>query len=124
MANEELLTEIKDSCKEMGLPEPEFQEIGDTFRVNIYRAPAMKVADKVAELVAPTDVDKPTAGEIGFLEAIKALLATGDWFTNSEVRGLSGLAEGSVKRYLRNLTAKKILIAEGERKSRHYRMNR
>ena len=42
------LRSIQQFCKDYGLPAPEFLEIGDMFRVNIFRASAPKTAPKTA----------------------------------------------------------------------------
>jgi predicted HTH transcriptional regulator len=45
-----------------------------------------------------------------------------EWITNAEARECTGNSEGSVKRFLRNLSEKKVLEARGERKNRKYRL--
>jgi hypothetical protein len=73
-----------------------------------------QVADKV--------VNKLTPGERAFLTNLKPYFEHYDWITNSAASELSGLAEGSVKRYFRGLTEKNVLEARGERKGRKYRL--
>jgi hypothetical protein len=91
---------------------------------NSVNEPFGKVAELVAELVAESVAEKPTIGETDFLKAIESLLLLDDWFTNAKARKASGWAEGSVKRYLRNLTTKKILLAEGATRDRRYKLNK
>ncbi|MDR1952891.1 MAG: putative DNA binding domain-containing protein [Clostridiales Family XIII bacterium] len=78
----------------------------------------IKVADKLPIKVA----DKLTPAERRFIESLIPFLHDSEWITNAEARDLSGKSEGSVKRFLRNLTDKGVLEALGEKKNRKYRL--
>ena len=76
------------------------------------------LADKLTDKVA----DKLTPGEKKFFELLLLYFKNHEWLTNAQARELSGVEVGSAKRFLRSLTEKKILEAQGERKSRKYRL--
>jgi predicted HTH transcriptional regulator len=82
-----------------------------------------KVADRLADKVADRLADRLTSGENAFLETLLPYFENNEWITNTKARELSGSAEGSVKRYLRILTEKQVLEAQGERKHRQYRLS-
>lgn len=63
-----------------------------------------------------------TPAETVFLKQLEASLKKNEWFTNSEARAITEKTEGSVKRFLRNLTDKGILETRGENKTRQYRL--
>ncbi|GFH43328.1 hypothetical protein Hs30E_18790 [Lactococcus hodotermopsidis] len=79
-------------------------------------------AESVADRVADKLTDKLTPGEKAFLESLLLCFKKHEWISNAEAREASGVAEGSVKRYLRILSEKQILEAQGERKNRQYRL--
>jgi predicted HTH transcriptional regulator len=75
-------------------------------------------ADKMTDKVT----DKIVNGEKEFYESLLLHFSNGEWFSNSQARDVSGISESSVKRYLRNLTERSLLVAQGERKSRQYKL--
>ena len=75
-------------------------------------------ADKLSDKIA----DKLTIGERKFLVALLPHFENHEFLSNAQARELTGAEEGSVKRYLRILTDKKVLEAQGERKGRKYRL--
>jgi len=81
------------------------------------------VADNITDRVADRVTDMLTVGERQFFEAVLPYLNEFEWITNANARELSGSAEGSVKRYLRILTEKQVLEAQGDRKHRQYRLS-
>ena len=90
---------ILNRAKEYGLPEPQFMEIGDTFRVNLF-----KKADKIQqrEQLILDYIDKH-----GFI-------------INKEAREILGLADSTTKRFLKHMVETGLLMESGERKSRKY----
>jgi Fic family protein len=64
--------------------------------------------------------DKLTAGETAFLALLKPYFNKREWITNAEAREITEKAEGSVKRFLRNLTDKGVLESRGGNKNRQY----
>jgi len=80
------------------------------------------VAEKVTDYIADNVADKLTSGERQFYEAVLPYFADYEWITNAKARELSGASEGSAKRYLRILTEKHVVEAQGERKNRQYRL--
>lgn len=89
-------------AQEYGLPKPEFLEIGDTFRVNLYRK-----ADK-----------KPIKAERE--NKIMGYVAEKGSITNKEARELLGLAESTVKRILKDMSREGLLTEDGVKKSKRY----
>ena len=108
---------------------PEFRSTPTAFHVilknmNYDRGKALRtdfafVADNVADKI-PMHL---TTGEKTFLKSLLPYFAEHEWITNSIARELGGGAEGRTKRYLRILTEKNILEAQGENKARQYRLN-
>ena len=43
------ISRIISGCKEYGLSDPEFIEVGDSFRVNIFRKTSLKITSKQDE---------------------------------------------------------------------------
>ena len=103
-------------AEEYGLREPEFLEIGDTFRVNLYRSEEKK-ADK--KPIKKAD-KKPINGQRQ--QSILNYVKEHGGITNKEARELLGLADSTTKRILKRMVEEGILKEEGERKSRVYRL--
>ena len=96
-------------AQEFGLLEPEFLEIGDTFRVNLYRKTDKK----------PIKADKkPIKTERE--ELVMMFVEENGSITNREARELLGLAESTVKRILKEMVKEEKLIEKGDRKTRKY----
>ena len=93
-------------------------DVADKIKVADKVTDKIKVADKVADKVAI----KLTHGERAFINALLPYFSEHEWVTNSTACELSGLTEGSVKRFLRRLTDSEVLQAQGERKGRRYRL--
>ena len=90
-------------AEEYDLLVPEFKEIGDTFRVNLY-----KKADKKA--------DKKIERQQAILRYVKEAGS----ISNKEAREILGLAESTTKRILREMVQSEILSENGERKTKRY----
>lgn len=93
---------ILNRAKEFGLPEPEFLEIGDMFRVNLYRK-----ADK-----------KPIKAERK--ELVLAFVDNKGSISNKEAREILGLAESTTKRFLKEMVKEGLLVEKGDRRARIY----
>jgi Fic family protein len=93
----------------------------DGTNVAVIKSPKSKnLADKLPINVA----DKLTAAEAEFAGLLEPCLKEREWISNAEAREATGKAEGSVKRFLRNLADKGVLEARGENKSRQYRLRK
>ncbi len=90
-------------AEEYGLPTPEFMEIGDTFRVNLYEK-ADKKADKKFERQ----------------QLIIEYLQREESVSNREARAILGLAESTTKRILKQMVQDEILSESGQRKGKRY----
>lgn len=86
-------------AEEYELPTPEFMEIGDTFRVNLY-----KKADKNIERQRAIIQYVKEAGSI----------------SNKEAREIIGLAESTTKRILKEMVQDGMLSESGQRKTKRY----
>jgi len=86
-------------AEEYALPNPDYFEVGDTFRVNLY-----KKADKKAER------------QQAIIQYIKAEGSV----SNKEAREILGLAESTTKRILREMVQDGMLSENGERKTKRY----
>lgn len=89
-------------AEEYELPGPEFLEIGDTFRVNLYRK-----ADKKPIIVERQQLIMMYVQQKGSI-------------SNKEARELLGLAESTTKRVLKQMVQEGMLGEQGERRSRLY----
>lgn len=97
-------------AEEYELPEPEFLEIGDTFRVNLYRKADKKPIKKADK--------KPIIAERQQL--IMVYVRQNGSISNKEARELLGLAESTTKRVLKQMVQEGMLGEQGERRSRLY----
>ena len=121
---------IINRAKEYELPKPEFREIGNTFRVNLYRKADKKPikADK-----KPIKADKKPIKADGksIITSkqrkkfdrenliIKYVKEYGS-ISNKEARQILVLAESTTKRFLKEMVKEGLLLEEGERKNRRY----
>lgn len=90
-------------AEEYELPTPEFMEIGDTFRVNLY-----KKADKKA--------DKNIERQQAIIQYVKEAGSV----SNKEAREILGLAESTTKRILKEMVQDGMLSESGQRKTKRY----
>ena len=90
-------------AEEYELPTPEFMEIGDTFRVNLY-----KKADKKA--------DKNVERQQAIIQYVKEAGSV----SNKEAREILGLAESTTKRILKEMVQDGMLSESGQRKTKRY----
>lgn len=104
------LRRIQQSCKDLGLSEPEFLEIGDMFRVNIFRAPAIKSAIKSA-------IKESSPVFTGNVEAakteIKRLLRANSKTTYRELSEEMGLSFTTLRSHIASLKKAGELKHEG-----------
>jgi Fic family protein len=80
----------------------------------------INLADKLPIKVA----DKLTATETEFVKLLEPYLKEHEWISNAKAREITNKAEGSVKRFLRNLADKGVFELRGENKSRQYRLRK
>ena len=103
------LRRILKRAGEYGLPEPEFLEIGDTFRVNLYR-PGIKKADTNKKPIKKADTNKKPIKKADKEQVMRERQQTiikyieqHENITNREARDLLGLADSTTKRILNSL---------------------
>ena len=83
---------------------------------------AEKLPNRLAEKLPNSVVEKLTPAEISFLSSLMPFFDGSMWITNAQAREATGKSDGSVKRFMRNLTHKGALESRGETKDRQYRM--
>ena len=103
-------------AKEYGLPDPEFLEIGDTFRVILYRK-----ADKkpIKAEKKPIKVDLQLIKD-DRKQMIYSYVEQNGSISNKEARELLGIAESTTKRILKEMVNEGYLSIEGARRNRRY----
>lgn len=107
---------IMKRAEEYGLPTPEFMEIGDSFRVNLYRK---TISQPIKADKKPIKADKkPITADKE--EAVIQYIRDNGSISNKEARELLGLADSTIKRLLGDMVKKGYLEAQGERKNRKY----
>ena len=111
-------------AEEYGLREPEFLEIGDTFRVNLYRSEEKKADKKPIKKADKKPIKKADKKPINGQrqQSILNYVKEHGGITNKEARELLGLADSTTKRNLKRMVEEGILKEDGERKSRVYRL--
>ncbi|MCL1879679.1 MAG: winged helix-turn-helix transcriptional regulator [Actinomycetia bacterium] len=86
------LKRIRESCEELGIQEPELQEIGDMLRVNLFRPPVL--ASQAQKRMPASEFAQNTD------RAIIALLEENSHFSRKELAKEIGVSESSVYRRL------------------------
>ena len=89
-------------------------EIGDTFRVNLF-----KKADKKADK-KPIKTDKKADKILLRQRLILDYIEENGFITNKEAREILGLADSTTKRFLKYMVETNLLLEKGQRKSRKY----
>ncbi len=105
-------------AEEFGLPKPEFLEIGDTFRVNLYRQADKKPIKKADKKPIKKADKKPIKKDRQ--ELIFAYVRENGSISNKEAREILCLAESTTKRILNRMVQDGTLTVRGERKARVY----
>lgn len=126
------------SCREYGVPEPEFQEIGSDFRVIFYRAPKREISgmslmttDSVTEAFAEAFADKLTEtftedmlAELSETDMRLLLLINAHERMNTTQMGETiGISRTAVSNHLRKLKQLGILIREGSDRKGRWKIN-
>ena len=115
-------------AEEYGLREPEFLEIGDTFRVNLYRQdpqkPIKKADKKPIKKADKKPIKKADKKPITRerQEKILSYVKEHGAVTNKEAREMLGLAESTTKRLLKQMVQEELLKEQGEKKTRIYKL--
>ena len=110
-------------AEEYGLPEPEFLEIGDTFRVNLYRLQSEKADKKPIKKADKKPIkkaDKKSAAQERQKRILRYVELYGE-INNKKARDLLGLADSTTKRLLKQMTEEGLLKEQGERRARVYK---
>jgi len=84
---------------------------------------AEKLPNSVADKLPNNVAGLLTSAETAFLSNILSVFDECEWISNAQAREATGKSDGSVKRFMRNLTSKGIFEARGETKDRKYRLS-
>ncbi len=102
------------SCREYGIREPELLEIGDSFRVNLYR-PSYKKSDKSSPKSSPKSLN-PTQRKI------IAMVLREPWITQVSIAESLGVTTRAVKKNIRELADNGILTRVGSARSGYWQV--
>ena len=83
---------------------------------------AEMLPNNVAEMLPNNVAELLTSAETAFLSSLLSFFDECEWITNAQAREATGKSDGSVKRFMRNLTSKGAFEARGETKDRKYRL--
>ena len=113
------LRRIKDACEEAGLPEPEFREIGNMFRVNIFRREREEVANEdVLSHGKGQNVPLETFAKLNDNERIALrLVAKEGRVTTARLVEKLGVSKPTASRVLKNLADAGLLIWHGKNRT-------
>lgn len=121
------LRRIRDACASAGLPEPEFQEIGNMFRVNIFRLrleiPATERLDVTSKddsishrKIAPISIGAPSNLTDNEKAAVRLATNLGR-VTSSDLSSACKVSRQTSSKTLRKLASEGILIWKGRNKT-------
>lgn len=110
-------------AQEYQLPKPEFIEFGDSFRVNFYRPTVQRVDRRPIEKADRKPIEKADRKQMQYQKILQYIEENGS-ITNAQARSLLQLAESTVKRICREMVEEELLIAEGERRHRVYKIKK
>ena len=107
---------IQDAAKEYGLPEPEFIEMSDMFRVNLYRRPLPTQSRQSGGEMAVNGGDNggETIGNHGDVKAsLLRIIAGNSRISVSEIAESLSIAKRTAERYIKELREEGTLIRHG-----------
>ena len=105
------ISRIISGCKEYGLPEPEFIEIGSSFRVNIFRKPEC-ISKNQPESSQESSQENLNTTQTAILELIRENNA----INQEEMSVRIGVSFGAIKKNISQLKSKGILVRTGSTK--------
>ena len=113
------LRRIKDACEEAGLPEPEFREIGNMFRVNIFRRAQEGAMDEdVLSHGKGQAVPLETFAKLNDNERLALRLAAEEGrVTSASLVEKAGVSKPTASRVLKNLVDEGLLVWHGKNKT-------
>ena len=105
-------------CKEMGLPEPKFEEFGDGIKVTVYRAKDIRLTNTETntETSTETNTEHRAQSETDTEKEILGLITQNNTITIKEMSAASGLSVSGVRYVLKNLRERGSLEREGSQK--------
>ena len=107
------LPRLYKQCRERGLPEPKFEEVGDGIKVTIYRKLGSEQMNGATQINRASDGKKISDIEIRIVDAMKE----NSKITQSQLASLLSIDINSVKYYVRNLSKEKIVEHKGSNRS-------
>ncbi|MCL2654444.1 MAG: winged helix-turn-helix transcriptional regulator [Coriobacteriia bacterium] len=107
------LRRIRESCAALDLPAPEFLEIGDMFRVNLFRATLGSTDPK-------TDLKKASEKQTDIQGEILNLLEDNPYLTRNELAAQLSLSRTTIGTYIGKLRQKGLLEYVGSARTGHW----
>lgn len=111
---------IINRAKEYELPKPEFREIGNTFRVNLYRKADKKLIKEPIKADKNLIITSKQRKKFDRENLIIKYVEEHGSISNMEARQILVLAESTTKRFLKEMVKEGLLLEKGERKNRRY----
>ena len=118
---------IQDAAKEYGLPKPEFIEMSDMFRVNLYRRPLPTQGRQSGGEMAVNGGDNggETIGNHGDVKAsMLRIIAGNSRVSVSEIAESLSIAKRTAERYIRELREEGTLIRHGSARGGYWEVKR
>lgn len=123
------LQRIQNAAKEYGLPESEFIEMPESFRVNLYRKPlssvsnaSMKVGDNVGEV--GENVGEKAENDGDMKASILKIIINNSKASASEIAKVLSVTQRTVERYIRELREEGRLVRYGSARGGHWKVIR
>jgi ATP-dependent DNA helicase RecG len=83
---------------------------------------AEMLPNRLADILPNNIAERLTPAESVFLNSLMPFFDGSIWITNAQARAATGKSDGSVKRFMRNLTDKGAIESRGETRDRQYRL--
>ena len=110
-------------CKERGLPDPKFEEIGDGIKVTVYRKTGREQVNGTTQTTRSStrllDEKRLSDTEIAIIDAMKE----NNKVTQSQLAAQLGIDINTVKYYVRKLSKNSIIEREGNNRSGRWKIN-
>jgi predicted HTH transcriptional regulator len=120
------LQRIQNSAREYGLPEPEFIEMAETFRVNLFRSPLSTDSQKKDDAMSVNvgenvgGVGEKTADEVNAKEIVLQIISDNAKVSAAGIAKKMSVTQRTVERYIQELRIEGKLIRHGSARGGHW----
>jgi predicted HTH transcriptional regulator len=120
------LQRIRNSAREYGLPEPEFIEMAETFRVNFFRSPLSTDSQKKDDAMSVNvgenvgGVGEKTADEVNAKEIVLQIISDNAMVSAAGIAKKMSVTQRTVERYIQELRIEGKLIRHGSARGGHW----